>query len=350
MPGMSLQPDTGVLLINLGTPDAPTEEALRPYLREFLSDPQVLDMPAPLRWLLLHGFILRTRPRTSAAAYARIWTEKGSPLLVHTEELASQLAEELGSSMLVEVGMRYGNPSLELGLERLRERGASKFVAVPLFPQSAEATTGSVLTRLRELTPPHEVMRWVEPFYANPGFAEAWREAAATALADFAPDHVLLSYHGLPEKHIKKADPSGTHCLASAACCLGERGALAAASGCYRAQCYATSQALTSALGLAEDRVSTAFQSRLGRDPWIQPYTDDALPELAAAGVKKLAVLCPAFAVDCLETLEEIGIQAAEQWNALGGESLRLLPCPNATPALAKMLAVLARNPSDLPD
>ena len=278
---MSLQPDTGVLLINLGTPDAPTEEALRPYLREFLSDPQVLDMPAPLRWLLLHGFILRTRPRTSAAAYARIWTEKGSPLLVHTEELASQLAEELGSSMLVEVGMRYGNPSLELGLERLRERGASKFVAVPLFPQSAEATTGSVLTRLRELTPPHEVMRWVEPFYANPGFAEAWREAAATALADFAPDHVLLSYHGLPEKHIKKADPSGEHCLASAACCLGERGELAATSGCYRAQCYATSRALTSALGLAEPRVSTAFQSRLGRDPWIQPYTDVVLPELA---------------------------------------------------------------------
>ena len=255
----------------------------------------------------------------------------------------------MGSDTPVEVGMRYGNPSLESGLDRLRERGSREFVVIPLFPQFAAATSGSVLARLHELLGADERIRWVPPFYAEPGFIRAWHEAAAQLRA-FEPDHTLLSYHGLPERHIRKADVSGAHCLASPDCCTGEAGQRAALSGCYRAQCYATTRALIAEFGLETKNVSTAFQSRLGRDPWIRPYTDEVLPELAARGARKLAVLCPAFAVDCLETLEEIGIRAAEQWSELGGESLRLLPCPNASPELAATLAALAKEPSEVPD
>ncbi|MCA9512987.1 MAG: ferrochelatase, partial [Myxococcales bacterium] len=312
---MSLASDVGVLLINLGTPDAPTPAATRRYLAEFLSDPRVIDLPAPLRWLLLHGVILRTRPRRSAEAYAQIWREDGSPLLVHSLALARGVERELAGAAPVALAMRYGAPSIEDGLDALRARGARRFVLIPLFPQHAEATTGSALAAARERLGPDERAVAVEPFFAEPEFAQAWRECAGERLRAFAPDHVLLSYHGLPERQVLRADATGARCLATPDCCTASDAG--ARAGCYRAQCFATTTHLARALDLSPDRHSTSFQSRLGRARWIEPHTDAELPALAARGVRRLAVLCPAFVSDCLETLEEIGIRAAAQWRAL---------------------------------
>lgn len=338
------EPRTGVLLLNLGTPDAPTTGAVRRYLREFLGDPYVLDVPAPVRWALLNLVILPRRPRRSAEAYRKIWTREGSPLLVHGRALRRALAEALGPAYVVELAMRYGAPAVRGALQRLHAADVARILAVPLYPQFSSAATGSSVAHLeRELErmpelPPHEVF---PPFYADEPFIAAWAAVARPALLEFAPDHVLFSYHGLPERQVKKTDASGRHCLASEDCCavIGEVN-----HNCYRAQCLATSRALAAALELDADRVSTAFQSRLGRTPWIQPFTDEVLPELAAAGHRRLAVLCPSFVADCLETLEEIGLRAREQWLASGGEELLLVPSLNADPAWVEALAVLVRG------
>jgi ferrochelatase len=374
----------GVLLINLGTPDAPRPPEVRRYLREFLSDPRVIDLPPVARALLVEGWILPTRPRRTAAAYSKVWSDAGSPLLVHGQALRAALERRLGARFSVALGMRYGRPSLGEALRRLEERGVRDVIALPLFPQYSSAATGSALAalfaepaaaRLRRITA-------LGPFYDDPGFARAWRDVAAPALAAFRADHVLFSYHGLPERQIRAADPtaslaqraggerrpsnasfaqraggerrpsnasfaqraggerrpSGGHCLASADCCARPSDVHRT---CYRAQCYATTAALVAALGLDAARTSTAFQSRLGRTPWIRPYTDHMLPELAAAGVRRLAIACPSFVADCLETVEEIGIRAREQWRALGGEELLLVECPNAHPTWVEAVARL---------
>jgi len=342
---MALERDTGLLLINLGTPDAPTPAALRRYLREFLGDPYVIDLPALTRWLLLELVILPRRPRASARAYQQIWTAEGSPLRVHTFALAKALASRL-EGVPVEVGMRYGTPSLASSLEALRARGARRFVFLPLFPHSAAATTGSVQAELGRLLATAESARWVPRFYNDPDFVEAWRETIAPTLDEFEPDHVLASYHGLPERQVHRADPRGDRCLVHAGCC---EAADAAPNGCYRAQCYATTHCLQTSLDLDPERVSTAFQSRLGRTAWIQPYTDDRLRELAERGVRRLAVVCPSFVTDCLETLEEIGIRASATWRELGGEELRLVPCPNSSGTMAAALARLAERAVEFP-
>ena len=322
---------TGVLLLNIGTPDSPQVRDVRRYLREFLSDPLVLDMPAPLRFALLNLVILPFRPRRSAQAYAKIWRSDGSPLLAHGRELRSALAHELGESYVVELGMRYGSPSIADALARLRTADVVRILVLPLFPQYSRAATGSSLRRVEEEldrhpeTPPVEVL---PPFYAEPRFVRAWHEVARKELDGFRPDFVLLSYHGLPERQVKQTDSSGAHCLASDGCCDA---IVAANRDCYRAQCFATSRALASELDLEPGHFASSFQSRLGGTPWIRPYTDKELPRLAAAGHRRLAVLCPAFVADCLETLEEIGIRAREQWLALGGEDLRLVPSLNAS-------------------
>jgi len=337
---MSLDSQTGIALINLGTPEAPTPRAVRRYLRQFLGDPDVIDLPAPLRWLLVNAVILPRRPRASAAAYRKIWTDQGSPLLVHTRALAEKVETELAGPP-VEVGMRYGNPSIAGALAALRDRGARRFVAVPLFPHETDATTGSIRGELARVLGDGERAETSGAFYAAPDFVNAWRESARPALQAFEPDHVLLSYHGLPESAIRKADASGARCLRRPDCC---KMADSARAGCYRAQCYATSRILIEGLELDPESTSTAFQSRLGRAAWIGPYTDDALRDLASRGVRRLAVLCPSFVVDCLETLEEIGIRAGEQWRELGGDELRLAPCPNAGPEMAAVVARLARE------
>jgi ferrochelatase len=343
-----VSPPRGALLINLGTPDAPRPREVRRFLREFLLDPRVIDLPALPRRLLVEGWILPTRPRTAAAAYAKVWSEAGSPLLVHGEALRAALETKLGPGWATALGMRYGQPSLDTALRRLEERGVREVVALPLFPQYSSAATASALAalfaapaaaRLRRITA-------LPPFYDDPGFVSAWRDVAAPALAKFGADHVLFSYHGLPERQIRSADRSGRHCLASLDCCTRPS---AAHLHCYRAQCFATTAAIAAALGLDVARTSTSFQSRLGRTPWIRPYTDFVLPELAAVGVRRLAILCPSFVADCLETVEEIGIRARAQWGQLGGEDLLRIDCPNAHPTWVEAVAQLIRHTNGTP-
>jgi ferrochelatase len=333
----------GVLLVNLGTPDSPSTRDVRRYLREFLSDPRVVDLPALGRWLLLNLVILPFRPRKSAEAYRAIWTERGSPLLVHGRALAAGVADALGGDFRVELAMRYGRPSIAEAMGRLREAGAESVVALPLFPQYSAAASGSARARILEEAARHwdvPAVRVLGDWYAEPGFAEVWSQVAGPALAEFGADHVLLSYHGLPERQVRKSDPSGAVCLASEDCCarIGPHNAR-----CYRAQCFATSRILVEALGLDPAYTTTAFQSRLGRDPWIGPYTDHVLGDLARQGVKRLAILSPAFAADCLETLEELGLRARAQWRDEGGEELLLVPCPNAHPAFVRAVASWVR-------
>jgi len=333
----------GVLLVNLGTPDAPTTPAVRRYLREFLGDPRVLDLPAPARLALLEGAILPFRPARSAEAYKKIWLPEGSPLLVHGRALASRLQDALGAEWAVELGMRYGRPSLEEALGRLRSREARTLTVVPLYPQYASSSTGSTLERVYRLAGAAwnvEALRVVPPFFDAPAFLDAFAAVGRPVLAEARADHVLFSFHGLPERQIRKSDPTGAHCLASAGCCDAE---VSANRWCYRAQCFATARGLATRLGLAPERWTVSFQSRLGRTPWIRPYTDLLLPEFAAKRVRRLAVYCPAFVADCLETLEEIGIRGRADFLKHGGEALTLVPSLNAHPAWVRGLVQLVR-------
>jgi len=332
----------GALLVNLGTPDAPRIPEVRRYLAEFLSDPDVIDIPAPARWLLLHLVILPFRPRRSAEAYEKIWLPEGSPLLVHGKALAAQVRERLGPSRPVALAMRYGRPSIASGLRALAEQGVRRVVVLPLYPQYAHATTRSTVERVRReavLLRPEPDLRFIGAFHDAPEFIGSFEAVGRPILEAFRPDHVLLSYHGLPERQVIKADPTGAHCLKAADCCERFR---EANPDCYRGQCFATSRALAEALEL--ERWSVSFQSRLGRDRWIAPFTDRAVLDLAARGVRRLAVLCPAFVADCLETLEEIGIRARASFLAVGGEAFTLVPSLNSHPRWADAVAGLIRR------
>lgn len=339
----------GVLLVNLGTVNSPRVRDVRRYLREFLSDPRVLDISRAARWALVHGIILPFRSRTTAAAYAKIWSTAGSPLLVHSLAQRDGVAKQLGPGFMVELGMRYGAPSIADALQCLLQARTEGITVVPLFPQFAASSTGSALARVFQLaarTWNAPQLRTLGPFYMHPGFIDALAAVTSPALDAFGPDHVLLSYHGLPERQIRKSDPSGRHCLIEADCCASVS---RVNSCCYRAQCFATSRALATALGLSRGAYSVSFQSRLGRTPWIKPYTDVVLPELAARGVRRLAVACPSFVADCLETLEEIGMRARAQWRELGGEELQLVPCLNAHPLWIESLARMIREYKQIP-
>jgi ferrochelatase len=335
----------GLLLINLGTPDAPESGPVRRYLRQFLSDPRVLDINRVGRWLLLNLIILPTRPAKSAHAYRAIWDAKrGSPLLFHSQDLAAAVQARLGEGWHVELAMRYGSPSIASGLERLRAAGVDRIFVLPLFPQYAASSTGSALEEVFDRAgaawnvPP---LRVVDPFYEAPGFLGAFAAVGRPVLDQLAADHVLFSFHGLPERHMKKSDEAGDHCLASAGCC--DR-IVPANRNCYRAQCFATARGLAKALDLPPEKWSLSFQSRLGRTPWIKPYTDEVLDALPKQGVKRLAVFSPAFVADCLETLEEIGIRARDQFRAAGGEELVLVPSLNATPAWVDAVVDMVRT------
>jgi ferrochelatase len=340
---------TGVLLINLGTPDSPAVPDVRRYLREFLSDPRVLDMSSLGRWLLLNLVILPRRPAASAEAYRKIWTKAGSPLLVISRELAEKVGEALGPEFEVVLAMRYGNPSIAAGLAELRRRAVDRIVVFPLYPQYSSAATGSSLEAVyriasREWNTPY--LQVVPPFFDHPGFIRAFADIGQPVLDDLRPDHVVFSFHGLPERHVRKSDPTGSHCLASEACC--ER--LAGANrNCYRAQSFETARRIAETLGIAASRFSVTFQSRLGRDPWIRPYTDVVIPELARRGARRVAVFSPAFVADCLETLEEIGLRARESFLEAGGEDLRLVPSLNAHPLWVETVADLARETASGP-
>jgi protoporphyrin/coproporphyrin ferrochelatase len=337
-------PHKGLLLVNLGTPDAAEASAVRRFLREFLGDPRVLDLHPLGRWLLLHLIILPFRSSRSARAYRTIWTEKGSPLMVYSKELAAAVAERLSGEYAVELAMRYGNPSLPDAVARLRARGVRDFTVLPLYPQEAPSSSGSSLARTYEvLSEPWDVptVRAVPAFFGHPGFLDAFARVARPVIQEARADHVLFSFHGVPERHVRRSDASGRHCLASVECCdvLTDIN-----RHCYRAQCFATARALAGRLGLGPEGWSVSFQSRLGREPWVSPYTDVVLPELAARGVRRLAVMCPAFVADCLETLEEVAIRGREQFLASGGESLTLIPSLNAHPAWVETVVRLVRE------
>jgi ferrochelatase len=320
-----------VLLVNLGTPEAPTVPAVRRYLAEFLWDPRVIDLPAVLRWLLLHLVILPFRPRRSAHAYQQIWTERGSPLMVHSTEQREALSRALPEAR-VALAMRYGKPSLPDTIAELRREGVRELTVVPLYPQRADATTTTTLERVGELAADLTV-RVVQPFHAADGFLDASAQAVAQAVRDSRAEHVVFSYHGLPVRHVART--CRTPCAQQHAC-----GPLTAANAdCYRAQCFTTSAAIAARAGLAPDTTTTAFQSRLKGARWISPFTDEVVDALARRGVKRVAVACPSFVADCLETLEEIGQRAAEQFKAAGGESLVLVPALNANPGFIAMLA-----------
>jgi len=326
---------TGVLLINLGTPDAPTTPAVRRYLKEFLMDGRVIDISPIKRWILVNLIIGTFRAPRSARAYQRIWSDEGSPLLQHSKTLARHVDDALPEWPVV-LAMRYGSPSISSGLAALEARGCDHIVVAPLYPQYASSSTGSTVEEVyrqvqdRWNTPFISV---VPPFYSHPSFITAFAAVGRPTLDDFQPDFVLFSFHGLPEHHMHKSDPSGAHCLASPDCCdLAAAAESNVGQQCYRAQSLVTARLLAHELGLDEDAWSVSFQSRLGRREWIKPYTDHRVEELAKSGVKRLAVYCPAFVADCLETLEEIGMEARQEFRHAGGEDLRLIPSLNATP------------------
>lgn len=341
---MSETNPVGVLLIQLGTPDSAEVADVRSYLREFLSDPRVIDLPAPARALLLNAVILPFRPRRSAEQYEKIWTEDGSPLTTHTQNLAREVQADLGDGYRVAFGMRYKNPPIALAVADLVAANCERIVILPLFPQYASASTGSALEEaLRVLGGLWNVpeVATVGDFYDDPGFIRAVATVARPHLDAFKPDHVILSYHGLPEKQVRKSDPTGQWCLTGDSCCDL---VVEANRYCYRAQCFATTRALSTKLELEPGRFSTTFQSRLAGQKWIEPYTDVELAGLHASGVRRLAVLTPSFTADCLETLEEIGIRLREQWEGLGGEDLLVVPCLNASPVWVSAVAGLVRK------
>ncbi len=337
----------GFLLLNLGTPDSPSIPDVRRYLREFLSDPRVIDISPLGRWLLLNLIILPTRPKQSARAYRKIWTDRGSPLLVHGRDLAGKVREALGGEIQVELAMRYQNPSIAASLEAFRRRGVDQIVVFPLFPHYSSAAWGSAVEKLFE----EAGRRWnlptiqvVPPFYEHPAFIDAFAAVARPILDEMEPDLVVMSYHGLPERHCVKSDESrGGHCLRSGSCCDA---IVPANRNCYRAQCFATSRALAERLGLDDKAWEVTFQSRLGRSPWIRPYTDIRLNELAESGVGRVAVFSPSFTADCLETLEEIGIRAKEDFVAHGGNELRLIPSLNSEDVWVRAILEITRETS----
>jgi ferrochelatase len=341
---MNHQKRWGVLLVNLGTPDSTETSDVRRYLRQFLSDPRVLDINPVARSLILNAFILPFRPKKSAEAYEKIWFDEGSPLLVYAEQLTEKLGSKLDDDHVsVRFAMRYQNPSVESAMARFRDEGIDNVVVFPLFPQNASSAYGSAVEEVYRVAS----TRWnvpalhiVPPYFDHPAFIEAFRHQAQPVMEDFDPDMLLVSFHGVPERHCRKGDESSgaqpKHCLESEDCCAQ---LVHANRNCYRAQCFATARKLAERLGVEDDRYTVSFQSRLGSDPWIKPYTDEVVEELAEQGVKRIAVACPAFVADCLETLEEIGMELREDFREAGGEDLALIPSLNATDAWVDAIA-----------
>jgi len=325
----------GLLLVNLGSPDAPTPKAVKAYLNRFLMDKYVLDIPAPLRFLLVHGLITPKRSKTSAEAYQKIWTKEGSPLVNYTRGFAKGVGSEL-SGWSVRWAMRYGQPSLA---QVTRDWDVEQVYVVPLYPQYAESSTRTAIEAACASLKGKQVFV-LENFFSEPEFIESQSERIESAIQKFRPDHVLLSFHGLPEHHMSKLHP--THCL-SEKCCesVSERNRY-----CYRAQAFMTAAELRKKLPFAPEKIDISFQSRLGRRPWIKPYTDFRVTELAANGIKRLLVSCPSFVADCLETLEEIQIRLREQFISEGGEDLMLAPALNDSPQWIKRFCKMIERPN----
>lgn len=315
---------TGVLLTNLGTPDAPERRDLRRYLKQFLWDPRVVEFPRPLWWLILNLVILNLRPQRSAALYRKIWTDQGSPLLAHTRRLAEGVAAQMDARFhqppLLEIAMRYGQPSIPSALRRMHGAQLHHLIVLPMYPQYSGSTTGSTFDAVSG-----ELRRWrwvpelrfVNAYHDHELYIEALAGRIRRAWEADGPARMLLmSFHGIPKRYLREGDP-------------------------YHCQCHATARLLAGKLGLPDDRWKVVFQSRFGREPWLQPYCDETLAALPGQGVRSVDVVCPGFAVDCLETLEEIAIQNRELFERSGGESFRYIPCLNDEPAHRDLVLAL---------
>lgn len=332
----------GVLLINLGSPDSTSVPDVRRYLREFLMDGRVIDVPFPIRWLIVNLAILPFRPKQSAHAYSEVWLPEGSPLVITSRNVAKAVQERLGSDIPVELAMRYQNPSIESGIRRLRERGVTDLLVLPLFPHYAMSSFETAAIRAREVAvklAPEMSVTVAPPYYNDPEYIAALVESARGSL-DGGYDHLLFSFHGIPERHLRKGDPTRCHCLKAPDCCNVRSPAHAT---CYKAQCLATVRAFVALAGIPEGKYSVSFQSRLGNDPWLQPYTDKELERFGSEGKGKMLVICPAFVSDCLETLEEIAMQGKESFLEAGGKEFGMIPCMNEHPRWIEALGNLVR-------
>lgn len=326
----------GVLLVNLGSPDSPLVPDVRRYLREFLMDARVLDAPWPIRFAVVQGAVLPLRPRESSLAYQRIWTPEGSPLVVTSRRVAAALGRCV--SVPVVLAMRYGNPSIEQGVRELAGRGVSRVFLIPLFPHYAMSSYETAVARVREVSrrlAPGLGVDVCPPYYDHSEYLGALTASAGPYL-EGEYDHLLFSFHGIPERHLRKSDPTKAHCLAVKDCCQASSPAHAT---CYRHQCHRTAEAFTQRAALPSARYSVAFQSRLGRGVWLKPYTDGELVRLARAGVRRLRVICPAFVSDCLETIEEIGVRGRALFLEAGGTEFVRIPCLNEHPEWIRVLA-----------
>lgn len=314
----------GVLLVNLGTPTAPTPAAVRTYLAEFLSDSRVVEIPKLLWWPILHGIILTVRPKKSAHAYQQVWTPEGSPLAAITMRQAQSLSDRLGDGVMVDWAMRYGQPSIPVQLQKLMDAGCERIVLAPLYPQYCGATTATVMDKAAEAL---AAMRWqpslriMPPYHDEPLHIAALAEDIGAQLdaLDFVPEVLLLSFHGMPQRTLELGDP-------------------------YHCQCLKTARLLTAALNRPDLRIRPTFQSRFGRAKWLEPATDAVLEEEAGKGTKRLAIAAPGFAADCLETLEELAIRGREQFTEAGGEQFAALACLNDRETGMGMLEALVRR------
>jgi protoporphyrin/coproporphyrin ferrochelatase len=331
-----------VLLANLGSPDNPDTTSVRGYLNQFLMDHHVIQLPWLLRRMIVSLFVLPTRPKASAEAYQSVWTDKGSPLVVLSDQLKNALQAKL--EMPVAMAMRYGKLSIETELLALSQQpGIEEVVYIPLYPHFADSTVTTSIEEAGRVIKKHQLnikLNVVEPFYDQPDYIDALVLSSKLYLEQ-EYDHIVFSYHGLPESHITKRDPTGQHCLQSSGCCQQTN---EAHKTCYRHQIMRTTQCFVDQTNIPSDKYSVAFQSRLGRAKWLGPNTEDRLRELAQSGVKNVLVICPAFVTDCLETLEEIAIRADEVFKEAGGIELKLIPCLNEHPAWVDTLASWCQN------
>ncbi len=317
----------GILLVNLGSPDSPEPKDVKKYLGEFLMDERVIDVPLWARILLVKGIILNTRPKASAAAYKKIWWEEGSPLIVLSERLQKKIQKQV--DFPVGLAMRYGSMSIHKGLQDLVNQGVNKVLVIPLYPQFAMATTETIVVLADEIQKEHFPNLKIESlpaFYNDSDYIKVLSNSIKNYLEGKTYEHVLFSYHGVPERHIRKSDVTKSHCKIDGSCCKTPS---KAHEFCYRHQCYEVTRLVAENLKFKEGAFSTSFQSRLGFDPWLQPYTDRTIERLGKQGIKNMAIVTPAFVSDCLETLEEIAMEGQEIFHEMGGNKFTTIPCLN---------------------
>ena len=327
----------GILLVNLGSPESPNPKDVKKYLDEFLMDERVIDVPYWFRSFLVRGIILNTRPKKSAEAYQKIWWEEGSPLIVISERLQNKIQNKVKAP--VALAMRYGSMTIKKGIQELVDKGATEILLFPLYPQFAMATTETITVLAEEIRKadfPNLKIESVPAFYNKSDYIKVLSDSIAKHLKDKNHDHVLFSYHGVPERHIRKRDITKSHCKIDGSCCAT---ASKAHEFCYRHQCLEVTRLVAEMLQLKEGTYSTSFQSRLGFDPWLQPYTDRTIERLGLNGTKNLAIVTPAFVSDCLETLEEIAMEGQELFHEVGGKEFHVVPCLNDNDAFVNLLS-----------